>query len=111
MIEPAQVVRLLDHVSGLCPGGRSPLRAAALRLAVVLRYTAGLPRGEVVRLTLGDVDAHAGVLRIRESKFHKSRWVPLSPSARTELQDYLTARCALFDDQPGAPLLCTARSR
>jgi integrase len=32
--------------------------------AVVLR------RGELLRLTLADVDAQAGVLRIRESKFH-----------------------------------------
>jgi len=65
IIDPEQVVRLLDHVSGLSPGTRSPLRAQALRLAVVLLYTAGLRRGEVVRLTLGDVDAQAGLLRIR----------------------------------------------
>jgi integrase len=34
-----------------------------LRLAIVLLYTAGLRRGEWLRLTLADVDAKAGVLR------------------------------------------------
>ena len=60
-----------------------------LRLAVVLLYTAGLRRGELLRLTLADVDPTAGVLRIRESKFHKSRFVPLSPDACRELRTYL----------------------
>ena len=112
IIEPAQVAHLLDCASQLPPGSRSPVRAQVMRLAVVLLYTAGLRRGELVRLTLGDVDAQAGVLRIRESKFHKSRWVPLSTSAQDELQDYLVARRqAGLDERPAAPLLCTAGTR
>ena len=112
IIEPAQVAHLLDCASKLPPGSRSPVRAQVMRLAVVLLYTAGLRRGELVRLTVGDVDAQAGVLRIRESKFHKSRWVPLSTSARAELQDYLVARRqAGLDERPAAPLLCTAGTR
>ena len=112
IIEPEQVARLLQYASGLPAGTRSPLRSEVLRLAVVLLYTTGLRRGELVRLTLGDVDADAGVLHVRESKFHKSRWVPLSLSARAELQRYLVARqAARLDDRPGAPLLCTAGAR
>lgn len=112
IIEPGQVAQLLAFVSQLPPGSRSPVRAEAMRLAVVLLYTAGLRRGEVVRLTLGDVDERAGVLRIRESKFHKSRWVPLSTSADAELRCYLAARQqARLDERPGAPLLCTRGSR
>jgi integrase/recombinase XerD len=112
IIEPAQVAHLLDCASQLPPGSRSPVRAQVMRLAVVLLYTAGLRRGELVRLTLGDVDAQAGVLRIRESKFHMSRWVPLSTSAQAELQDYLVARSqAGLDERPAAPLLCTAGAR
>lgn len=112
IIEPAQVAHLLDCASQLPPGSRSPVRAQVMRLAVVLLYTAGLRRGELLRLTLGDVDAQAGVLRIRESKFHKSRWVPLSTSAQAELQDYLVARRqAGLDERATAPLLCTAGTR
>lgn len=112
IIEPVQVAHLLECASQLPPGSRSPVRAQVMRLAVVLLYTAGLRRGELVRLTLGDADAQAGVLRIRESKFHKSRWVPLSTSAQAELQDYLVARRhAGLDERPAAPLLCTAGAR
>jgi integrase len=85
----------------------SPLRPAVMRLAVVVLYTAGLRRGELLRLTLADVDPQHGVLRIRESKFHKSRVVPLSRDASRELRVYLRKRrrpplsCAA-----DSPLLC-----
>lgn len=112
LIEPHQVAQLLAYVSGLCPKLCWSMWPAALRLVFVLLYTAGLCRGEVVRLTLGGVDAIAGVLHIRDSKFHKSRWVPLSPSARDELQVYLKARrSAGLDEQPSTPLFCTAGTR
>jgi integrase len=111
LVEREQIARLLAYVSTLdCIN--HPLRPAVLRLALVLLYTAGLRRGELVRLTLGDVDGRSGVLRIRESKFHKSRWVPLAPSARTELRKYLQARRkAGFDQDPGAPLLVSKYAR
>jgi integrase/recombinase XerD len=89
------------------PRANSPIRAQVARLAIVLLYTAGLRRGELLRLTLGDVDREHGTLRIRESKFHKSRTVPLSASARTELDAYLRQRHApRLSDAPSAPLLC-----
>jgi integrase len=77
-----------------------------LRLAIVLLYTCGLRLGELRRLTLGDIEQHDTVLRIHESKFHKSRLVPLSPTATQELQNYLRARREVFTDDPRAPLLC-----
>ena len=108
IIEPAQILRLLEAASRV----HLPIRSAVMRLAVILLYTAGLRRGELVRLTLDDVDASAGVLRVRDSKFHKSRWVPLSPSARTELRTYLAVRQRAGLDQRGnAPLLCTRHAR
>jgi integrase/recombinase XerD len=72
IIERRQVVRLLAVASLLKPAGRSPIRAAVMRMAVILLYTAGLRRGEVTRLTLGDADSSAGVLRIPDSKFQVS---------------------------------------
>ena len=112
IIEREQVVRLLRYVSALMPTAREPLRPTVLRLAILLLYTSGLRRGELLRLTLGDVDARRGVLFIRQSKFYKSRWVPLSPSTRSELRSYLNARKrAGFDSRPSAPLICHARGR
>ena len=111
LVEPEQIARMLACVSGFRSTPNSPLRSEVLRLAVVLFYTAGLRRGEVLRLTLADIDAKAGVIRVRESKFHKSRFVPLSPSAQRSLRRYLRARSAVCDDaRPDAPLLCN-RSR
>jgi integrase/recombinase XerD len=88
------------------PSMRSPLRPAVMRLAVVLLYTAGLRRGELVRLTLGDVDGTHDVLRIRDSKFHKSRFVPLSPGAGQEVRRYLEERSeSIFKMMADSPLL------
>ena len=111
LVEPEQIARMLTCATALIPTAKSPLRAAVLRLAIVLLYTAGLRRGEVLRLTLADIDAEVGVLRVRESKFHKSRFVPLSPSSHEELRRYLQERFAICEDRrPTAPLLCN-RSR
>ena len=92
IIEPEQIALLLELASALRPHPGSPLYPFVVRLAVVLLYTAGLRRGEVARLRLDDIDLRVGVLRIRQSKFHKSRWVPLSASACAELDRYLTLR-------------------
>jgi integrase/recombinase XerD len=111
LVGPGQIGRMLSLTPNLAPSSNSPLRSAVLRLAIVLLYTAGLRRGELVRLTLADVDPQTGVLRIRESKFHKSRWVPLSVSGRRELSHYLDRRLAVHcGNKPTSPLLCN-RSR
>jgi integrase len=107
IVTPQQVLGMLAAVDALPPSLRSPMRRASLRIAIVLLYTAGLRRGELVRLQLADVAMDQGVLRIRESKFHRSRWVPLSNDARRELRLYLSRRLAEgFDQRPAAPLLC-----
>jgi len=91
-IEPQHAAALLEYLGGLPLAAPLTLRVPALRLAIVLLFTTGIRRGEAARLTLGDVDAATGVLRIRASKFHKSRWVPLSASVATELKAYLAKR-------------------
>lgn len=107
IVQPEQVARMLVAADALAPTPGSPLLPAVMRIAVVLLYTAGLRRGELLRLTLDDVEPRSGVLRVRESKFHKSRLVPLSAGARLELRRYLRKRLAAgLDSRAGAPLLC-----
>lgn len=109
---PAEVARMLAMAERLPATANSPLRPAVMRLAVALLYTAGLRRGELLRLTLADVDPHHGVLHIRESKFHKSRIVPLSADACRELRAYLKQRRQLpLSDGVGSPLLCFVKGR
>ena len=107
IIEPAQVARMLQVADRLAPMTNSPLLPAVMRIAVIILYTAGLRRGELVRLTLDDADPRSGLLRIRASKFHKSRLVPLSVDATEALRDYLRQRLAEpFDAVSSRPLLC-----
>ncbi len=87
-----EIVRLLQATTYLRPVVRCPLRRQFFRVAIVLLYTAGLRRGELLRLTLQDYDPEARTLFVRESKFHKSRYLPLSADARRELEAYLAAR-------------------
>lgn len=99
-----QVLALLREATQLPPTRDSPLRPAVYRLAIVLLYTAGLRRGELVRLELADCDSVRGTLHVRASKFRKSRLVALSADARDELKRYLKQR--LRDGlEPAAPLL------
>ncbi|MEA3643086.1 MAG: tyrosine-type recombinase/integrase, partial [Lamprobacter sp.] len=101
------VARMLVVAEQQRPTPGSPLLPAVLRLAVVLLYTAGLRRGELLNLTLADADPAAGVLRIRESKFHKSRFVPLSSDACDELRAYLQVRqVPTLSAAANSPLLC-----
>jgi integrase len=103
-----QIVRLLRAADDLQKGSTSPLRREVFRLALVLLYTAELRRGEIVRLTLADYASDDRTLTIRESKFHKSRLVPLSPGAAHEMDAYLVARRRL-PHTAEAPLLCCNR--
>jgi integrase/recombinase XerD len=50
-----------------------------------LLYLAGLRAGELLRLTLADVDLDAGVLHIRHTKFDESRMVPIAPDLARHL--------------------------
>jgi integrase/recombinase XerD len=88
----SEIGRLLQATSSLAPTPGCPLRPQMFRLAVVVLYTTGLRRGELLRLTLDDYAPEAHVLAIHETKFHKSRQVPLSPTTTRELDRYLRAR-------------------
>ncbi len=111
-IEADQVWRLLDFIDRRPSSDGRALPHAAQRIAIVLMYTAGLRRGEVARLRMEDVDAETGVLRIQGSKFHKSRWVPLSPSATREQHAYLRVRATFVPRTThNAMLLCSCAVR
>ena len=112
IITPEQIAQMCIAADNLAPDPGSPLLPMVARLAIVILYTAGLRRGELVRLTLDDVESRTGILRIRESKFHKSRLVPLSPDAGDELRVYLRLRFASpFDTRGHAPLLCNGKGK
>jgi integrase/recombinase XerD len=71
---------------------RSPLRAATFQTLVGLLAVTGLRIGEALRLDRDDVELTFGVLRIRQTKFGKSREVPLHPSTVEALAAYALRR-------------------
>ncbi|MEO6563086.1 MAG: tyrosine-type recombinase/integrase [Nitrosospira sp.] len=112
IVNDQQIARLLATADHLKPSPNSPLRPAAMRLAIVLLYTTGMRLGELQRLALGDVEDEGAVLRIRESKFKKTRLLPLSISTQSEVRRYLERRAnAGFNLRPQASLLCTRRQK
>jgi integrase len=88
----AQVTQLLATARTLGRTANSPLCPDNMRLAIVLLYTAGLRRGELTRLTVGDYDVRERTLAIRASKFHKSRLVPVSADAADAIHRLLAMR-------------------
>ena len=103
----ADIARLIQATATLRTIRAYPLRYRVFRLAVVLLYTTGLRRGELLRMTVGDYALQERTLLVRASKFHKSRLLPLSDDAAHEIQVYLTARRAHCPDAmtDQAPLL------
>ena len=85
----ADIARLLQATTSLKAIPRATLRAEVFRLAIILLYTTGLRRGELLRLVVGDYDPQAHTVLIRESKFHKSRYLPLAPDGAREIEQYL----------------------
>jgi integrase len=69
---------------------------------LVLAYCAGLRLGELARLDLGDVHVAAGEIAIRETKFFKSRTLPLADSVMVALRGYLEARQSAGAPQDGS---------
>jgi len=77
--------RFLNACGTLATSPCSPLRDTVLGTALVLLYLTGLRTGEGLRLTTADVDLDATVLRVRETKFGKSRLVPVALDVATRL--------------------------
>jgi integrase/recombinase XerD len=84
----AEVTALIAAAASL----RSPLRAATYQTLIGLLAVTGMRVGEAIRLDRADLDPRAGVLTIRDSKFGKSRLVPLHPTTTAALSGYLRLR-------------------
>ncbi|MFJ7209294.1 tyrosine-type recombinase/integrase [Streptomyces sp. NPDC098789] len=65
-----------------------PLRAGTHHTLIGLLAASGLRIGEAIKLDRDDIDWTEGVLHIRESKFGKSRLVPLQDNATNALREY-----------------------
>jgi len=83
----AELRRLLEAIPSYhrFPSRMEPV---TLRAILLLLYGAGLRRGEILRLSVADVDLANSLLTIRDTKFFKSRLVPIGPNLSRVLSDY-----------------------
>lgn len=92
IVSEAEMALLLKAAMNLPRWRSCPFRPETFRIALLLLFTTGLRRRELLRLTLDDVDLREETITIRETKFHKSRVIPLSSSVAGELKAYLELR-------------------
>jgi site-specific recombinase XerD len=87
---PAEIQALLEEAARLTPVGS--LRPRTFVTLIGLLYCTGLRVSEALALRLADVDLQEGLLIIRNTKFHKSRAIPLQPDVTQALGAYVDAR-------------------
>ena len=90
----AEILNLIDAAKKLPPPGG--LRAHTYSALFGLLAVTGLRISEPIGLDRQDVDLKQGVLTVRQSKFGKSRFVPLHPSATEKLRHYARQRDQTF---------------
>jgi len=91
-IFPEEELRRLFQAAGELETPRMALQGATLRPLLLLLYGAGLRISEALALTLADVDLSVSLLTIRESKFYKTRLVPIGPRLTAALRTYADDR-------------------
>ena len=87
----AELKRILISI-GSCRRHRSDIDPPLLRCLLLLMYGAALRISEVLSLTIGDVDLPNCILTIRDSKFFKTRLVPIGPHTGQLLGEYARRR-------------------
>jgi integrase len=90
ILNPAELSALLAAARDLPPLGS--LRPHTFATLFGLLACTGLRLREALRLNRADVDWDRGLLTVRQSKFRKSRFVPLHPTTTQALRAYTRLR-------------------
>ena len=85
-----EIQRILDTTKYLVP--KNGLRPISFCYLFSLLYVTGLRISEALNLSPEDVDLTQGMLWVRQTKFHKSRLVPLHKSTVKALSSYCRQR-------------------
>lgn len=88
---PEELRRLIDATPSLYDC-RSKQQASMFRTLILLLYGSGLRIGEVLRLTMLDTDLIDRVIVVRDTKFFKTRLVPIGPKLSIELCAHVERR-------------------
>ena len=107
IFSPEDFRRLIAATHSLGLNDSHPLRAETLRAYLRILYGTGLRPGEALRLQGDDVDLEQGILTVRETKFYKTRLVPITATLAEFLRGYARLRGAMREfPGPTHPFLC-----
>jgi integrase len=105
----SEIVRLMEAASRLKGNPAAPLRPELTRLAIVLLFTTGMRRGELLNLTEADYNRREATLHVRATKFYKSRLLPIHEGIASEIETYLSVRVKRkLPSSPVTPLIWNA---
>jgi integrase len=102
-----EIVDLLAAARTLGPSGS--IRPFTFEALFGLMASSGLRVSEAIRLRDTDVDLKRGMLTIRQTKFAKSRQLPIHPSTGTALARYRRQRERHVPTTVGMPFLVSSR--
>jgi integrase/recombinase XerD len=102
VLSQEEVARLIDSASNL-----------SHRVMLMILYSTGVPRAELVHLKVGDIDSERMVIHVRQGKGGKDRDVPLSPKLLETLREYWRSakpKTYLFPGQSGDDVPLTTKA-
>jgi integrase len=102
--EVAQLIEAAQKIPS--PKG---MRAATYTTLFGLLAVTGMRLGEALGLDRRDVDLEQGLLKVRQAKFNKSRWVPIHPTTQGKLQEYRRLRDRIFPHPQSPSFLLSER--
>jgi integrase/recombinase XerD len=107
MDEVQKMIRVVDNRHR----GNWHLEPYTIRTLILLLYGTGLRIGEAIRLQHRDVDLDDAILTVRETKFHKTRLVPVSSDLARVFRSYFERKWNRTGFPPTAPFLATYDGR
>lgn len=85
-------LRCLLKAAGSYQKHKSSIQPQMIQTILILLYGTGLRIGEALSLKLDDISLEQNLITVRDSKFYKSRLVPIGNQLRGVLSDYLVER-------------------
>lgn len=89
-----EVIILMDQAKKLL--SLDGLRAKAITTAIGLLWATGIRVCELCRLLRNDIDFHKMEIHIRDTKFHKERYIPIHETVIAALKKYVKFRDNLY---------------
>lgn len=101
-----EVIKIIEQPNVSTPAG---IRDRAI---LEVLYSTGIRIGELINLTIFDIDTTGGFLRVNKGKFSKDRFTPLTKAACYWLRQYITnVRPRFTKNRPGENSLFVGNQR